>query len=167
MEWGWTSCRSLFLFVICIYVRVNFLVSCRFDLFQLLICRWCWVCWCVQFMIFSLRWQGCIVCYYLCVVILFACFFVWLEFGLWYVFLIGKICSGFNEFITDMPLVDWAKAWCPFDLYEMIYFMCIHISLWLCRGEKMFEFWTLACLCWPSGFSASGWKSCSILSPRS
>ena len=44
-------------------------------------------------------------------------------------FLIGKICSGFNEFITDMPLVDWAKAWCPFDLYEMIYFMCIHISL--------------------------------------
>lgn len=29
-------------------------------------------------------------CYYLCVVILFACLFMWLEFGLWYVVLIGK-----------------------------------------------------------------------------
>ena len=27
-------------------------------------------------------------------------------------FLIGKICNGFNEFITDMPLADWAKVWC-------------------------------------------------------
>ncbi|RYR75016.1 hypothetical protein Ahy_A02g009721 isoform A [Arachis hypogaea] len=33
------------------------------------------------------------------------------------------------------------------------------------RGEKDFEFITVACLCWPSCLFASSGKSCLLLSP--
>ena len=86
-------------------------------------------------MILSLRWQDCIVCYYLCVVILFACFFVWLEFGLWYVFWLVKYAMDLMCLFLICHLLAWLRCGSFFSCVKW-FTSCVFILACDCVGEK-------------------------------
>jgi hypothetical protein len=58
----------------------------------------------------------------------------------------------------------------PFEMYkyDATNVVCIHASMEnLCRGEEMFEFRAMACMCRPFGVSASCRKPGGLLYPGS